>query len=174
MRRADGRRGMIVLGPGQRGALSLLAIVTGGVYAVLLFIGLIMMTPEAQGLMPLDARIGGYDSEDVREFLAALSEYGRWLYLGPVRLLDTVFPPLFGLLLALLIAVNGRLWLSPVPFLYAAVDLWENAVVAGILRSGDARMAPTASNLTQGKFALVALSLAILWLAWRGRRRRIA
>lgn len=161
----------MTLGAGQRSALSLLAIAAAGVYAVLLFIGTMMMTPEAQGALPFDARILGYDAEEARAYLVALSDYGRWLYLGPVRLLDTVFPPLFGLVLALLIAVNGRPWLAPLALLYAGVDLWENAVVAEMIRSGETDLAGLGSALTQGKYALVTLSLAVLWLAWRGRQR---
>lgn len=158
----------------MRRVLVPLAFLTAGVYAVLLFLGVVMMMPEAQGQLPFDPRIWGYDTEEARDYLAALSDFGRWLYLGPVRLLDSLFPPLLGLLMALLIAVNGRPLLSPVPFLYTAVDLWENARIAEMLRRDAPELAPGASSLTQGKYALLALSVALLWLAWRSRRRGTA
>lgn len=149
----------------------LLTLATAAVYAALLFQGVVRMTPEAGGLPPFDVRIGGYGEDEARAYLAALSDEGKRLLLGPVRTLDTIFPPMLGLLLALLIFVNGRVWLALVPFGYTAADLWENATVGAMVVANDPAMGPAASNLTQGKYALLILSLAILWMAWRDRKR---
>ena len=100
-----------------------------------------------------------------------MSEQGRAVYLGPIAWLDTLFPPLLGLLLASVIWRLGRRWLAMIPFLYTATDLWENAVLHGITRSGEVDLADHASALTQGKYALLGLALALLWMVWRDHRR---
>ena len=148
-----------------------LALLTGAVYAALIWTGATAVIPEAGGMWPFDLRATGYTPSEATAFLAALSADGRAAYLGPVAMLDTLFPPLLGLLLASLIWRWGRPLLAPVPFLYVAVDLWENAVVGRILASNDATLAGSASNLTQAKYALLAMSLALVWMSWRERRR---
>lgn len=148
-----------------------LALLTGAVYGALIWTGVTAVMPEAGGLLPFDLRATGYTEAEAAAFLAALSADGRAAYLGPVAMLDTLFPPLLGLLLASLIWRWGRPLLAPVPFLYVAVDLWENAVVGRMLASNDAALAGSASNLTQAKFALLAMSLALVWMSWRERAR---
>jgi len=148
-----------------------LAALTGLVYALLLGIGALWLMPASGGQLPPDTWITGYDQARLAGWLAALTEEGRALYLGPIRWLDTLFPPLLGLLLASAIWRLGRVWLAMVPFLYTATDLWENAVLAGIVRANDAALADHASSLTQGKYALLGLALALLWMVWRDHRR---
>ena len=153
---------------GQRATL-MLAAATAATYALLLWTGLTRLVPETGGLMPFDLRLFGYGVPEAEAYLAALTAEGRAALLGPIRLLDTAFPLLLGALLAVLIWRNGRRWLAAVPFGYAAVDLWENATISGIVMRNAPEMADTASNLTQGKYALLVLSLALVWMSWRGR-----
>lgn len=151
--------------------IRLLTIATVVVYALLLGVGAFWLVPASEGQLPPDAWITGYDAPRVAAWLAAMGEEGRALYLGPVNWMDTLFPPLLGLLLASVIWRLGRGWLAVVPFLYTATDLWENSVLRGIVRSNDPALAEHASSLTQGKYALLALALALLWMVWRDHRR---
>jgi hypothetical protein len=140
-------------------------------YAALLRVGLGQMGPETGGLQPFDLRILGYGPSEAAEYMAAMTEEGRRLALGPVRMLDTIFPPLFGAFIAALFVLNGRPWLAVLPFGYVAADLWENARIGAMLAAGDPSLAEGASNLTQGKWALLLLALSALWTVWRARRK---
>ena len=151
--------------------IRILAAATGLVYLLMLGIGLLWMVPASGGHLPPDTWITGYDAARMTGWIMALEQRALTLYLGPIHWLDTLFPPLLGLLLASVILRLGRGWLAMVPFLYSATDLWENAVLRGILRSGDVSLADHASALTQGKFALLGLAVALLWMVWRDYRR---
>lgn len=151
--------------------IRILTVATVVVYALLLGVGAFWLVPASGGQLPPDTWITGYDAPQVAAWLAAMGDEGRALYLGSVNWLDTLFPPLLGLLLASVIWRLGRGWLAVVPFLYTATDLWENSVLRGIVRSNDATLAEHASSLTQGKYALLGLSLALLWMVWRDYRR---
>jgi hypothetical protein len=151
--------------------IRLLTALTVLVYVLLLAVGLFWLRPESGGQLPPDTWITGYDALRLGGWLDAMGEQGRAIYLGPVAWLDTLFPPLLGLLLASAIWRLGRRWLAMVPFLYTATDLWENAVLHGIVQTGDTNLADHASALTQGKYALLALALALLWMVWRDYRR---
>jgi hypothetical protein len=151
--------------------IRLLTALTVLVYVLLLGVGIVWLRPASDGLLPPDTWITGYDALRLGGWLDAMGERGRAIYLGPIALLDTLFPPLLGLLLASVIWRLGRGFLAMVPFLYTATDLWENAVLRGIVQSGDLGLADHASALTQGKYALLALALALLWMVWRDYRR---
>lgn len=152
--------------------LGLFALATALVYGALVYYGLFRLGVESGRLPMFDIRALGYGPTEAEAYLAVLTDEGRRLIAGPIRILDTLFPPMLGLLLALSIWANGRPFLAPVPLGYTAVDLWENATVGAMIHSGDTALATTASNLTQGKYALLLLSLAILWMAWREARAR--
>jgi hypothetical protein len=151
--------------------IRLLTALTVLVYVLLLAVGLFWLRPESGGQLPPDTWITGYDALRLGGWLDAMGEQARAIYLGPVAWLDTLFPPLLGLLLASAIWRLGRGWLAMVPFLYTATDLWENAVLHGIVQTGDTSLADHASALTQGKYALLVLALALLWMVWRDYRR---
>jgi hypothetical protein len=151
--------------------IRLLMALTGAVYALMLGIGMLWLVPASGGTLPPDTWIAGYDAGQMTAWMMALEEQALALYMGPLHWLDTLFPPLLGLLIASAIWRLGRGWLAMVPFLYSATDLWENAVLRGILRSGDVGLSDHAAALTQGKFALLSLSLVLLWMVWRDYRR---
>jgi hypothetical protein len=156
-----------------RAGLWTLAAATAAAYAALIWTGVTQLLPEAGGQAPFDLRVMGYDVAEARAYLEALTDAGRRLWAGPVRWLDTVFPLLMGTLLAALIWRLGRPWLAPVPFVYTAADLWENARVREMIAAGPGGVTPAmvegASAVTQGKFALLAMSVALLWAVWRRR-----
>lgn len=156
-----------------RTALWALAAATAAAYAALIWIGVTRLMPEAGGQPPFDLRVTGYDVAEARAYLEALTDAGRRLWTGPIRWLDTVFPLLTGALVAALIWRLGRPWLAPVPFAYTAADLWENARVREMIAAGPEGVTPDmvegASAVTQGKFALLAMSVALLWAVWRRR-----
>ena len=156
-----------------RGALLALALATAAVHAALVWVGVVRAMREAGGLRPFDLRSLGYDHAAAEAYLAALTESGRALFLGPVAVLDTAYPVLLGALLAGLLWRLGRPWLAPLPFLYTAADLWENARVRAMIAAGPEGVTPEmvagASAVTQGKYALLVMALALLWAVWRRR-----
>jgi hypothetical protein len=156
-----------------RAALWGLGLAAAAVYAALLWVGVFRLLPEAGGLWPFDIRIMGYDATAARTYLAALTEEGKRLWSGSVARLDTVFPLLLGAFLGALLWRLGRPWLAPLPFLYSLADLWENARVREMIAVGPGGLTPDmvqgASAVTQGKFALLAMSVALVWMVWRRR-----
>lgn len=122
-----------------------------------------------QGATPLpDASLTGHSVDSLTAWAAGMTEAGRALFLGPYRLMDTVFP----LLLALTLAVTGgrrRWWLGALAGAYALLDLAENASIAAILRAApalpDADQVARASLLTIAKWAAVIPATGLgLWL----------
>lgn len=131
----------------------------------------------AGGLPPFDLRLGGYDLDAALRYLAALPPEGVALYLGPIAVLDTVFPVLMGLTLVW--------WMRPLttPFglvcvlaalAYVALDLLENRATGALVAGGTFGLTPdavrAASLLTQGKF--MALGLACVLAARAAWMRR--
>lgn len=150
------------------------------VYAAMTFWTLPGIVEGTGGLMPFDLRFSGYGPDEARAFLAALSDEGRAVYLGPQRLLDTLYPALLAVVLAGGVAALVRArWLRVV--LLAAVlggmgaDYLENARVAALLTADavtDEAIA-AASRATVAKSALTggAMGMLLLVLARRMRER---
>ena len=129
----------------------------------------------AGGLMPFDLRLTGYTLAEAQVYLQALTPAGRDLYLGPIRVNDTIFPILFALTLWL--PLRGRNRLLSLPALaYGLLDLAENHAVAGLLQIGPevrAGAVAMASMLTVTKYAVASVAIALaLWGLWRHRRQR--
>ncbi len=158
-----------------------LPMATAGVYAWLVLGHGLALQDMAGGLQPFDLRVRGYSLVEAQDYLAALPAEGSARYLGPVRVLDTLFP--------VLMALTLMWWMRPhrgamglvcmaVAAGYAVLDLAENAAVATLLRAGvdgaDATAVALASALTQAKF--VAFAVAALLAAWRlaQRSKRVA
>lgn len=132
----------------------------------------------ANGVPMFDLHNDGYDYDMARAYLADLSEPARRLYLGPQRILDTLFP--IGLAGGLALAVylglrrNFGRWAlvgALVPSAYFCVDMLENAAVAGMLRSPiltpeDVELASTYTVL---KFQLFEASVLLLLLCIIGQ-----
>lgn len=70
------------------------------IYVTMLTWTLPGIAENAGGLVPFDMRPLGYTPDEARSFIAALSEKGRELYLGPQQLLDLAYPVLLAIVLA--------------------------------------------------------------------------
>ena len=141
-----------------------------------------VLKPEAGGLAPFDERFLGYSLAETRLYLQDLSSTGRAVYLLELRLLDSVFPVVFALLLGHLAMQLGaalhpwsRLVLVIPAAGYAMMDLGENALVAGLLRAGPqgvtGDMVDLASQFTVTKWVLLAVSVALLLGLWGLNKR---
>lgn len=152
-----------------------------GVYAAMVGWTLPAISDEAGGLMPFDLRPTGYSGDAARAFLAALSDRGRAIYLGPQRWLDLIYPALLALALlgAVRVFVGPPLlrWLLVALILIGMLaDYSENARVAAMLHWDGAvpdDMVAAASLRTRLKsvFTGVVMVAVLLALARAGLRR---
>ena len=146
------------------------------VAAYLLLVGYFGQQLSAQSAgLPFDFRPLGYTLAEAQAYLSHLSPTGTALYLGPIRLMDTVFPILLTLTLCLPMRRRDQLWFLA-PLTYGILDLSENIAVARLLRAGpevQAQAVSLASGMTEAKFAAltvaILLALIALWQAWRRR-----
>jgi len=164
----------------RRVAWWIVFLTTVAVYMTMLLGTLPAISAEAGGLLPLDVRLMGYTGDEVRRFLAELSDAGRGVYLGLQRKLDIVFPLLLGSTLAGLIQALVenrvlRIVLGAAVLFHVLADYTENYLVAGLLvHIGPVtdRAAATASWTTQVKYLSVSgvilyLSSALALAGWR-------
>jgi hypothetical protein len=142
------------------------------------------ISAAAGGLTPFDLRPFGYSLEETKAFLTALTPEGRDLYLNTQQRLDTPYP----ILIAISLALGGFLiapfrpavmrWLPTITALPGAVfDYRENFLVARLLRSSleslDPDLAAAASFATLAKSLCNALAVtlvlifAIVWVKHR-------
>lgn len=154
-----------------------LPIVTALAYGVLGGWFGLQVRAAAGGLMPFDMRVAGYGLDEARAFLRALTPDGRAIYLGPVRLNDTLFPILFTLTLCLPLRGWAGPWFLPA-LAYGLLDLAENMAVAQLLQNGPGVAAgpvAVASALTVTKFATLAIAVVLalwgIWAKWRAGGR---
>lgn len=150
-----------------------------GLLAYMTAVSLPLIRAEAQGLLPFDLRATGYTEADAQAFLAALSPSGRATYLGVQHRLDTAYPPLLALVLSwTYLVLLPRKWAllgCAMAVFGAAVDLFENARVAGLLTT----TAPLAADIAAASYAtmtktavvgaalmLLAVTLALTALRW--------
>ncbi len=143
-------------------------------YALLVLYLAPQLSAQSAGGLPFDLRALGYSLAEAQAYLAALTPEGTALYLGPIRLNDTVFPILFTATLCLPLRRREELWFLPA-LAYGIFDLAENVAVARLLRAGpdvQAGAVALASGFTQAKFAAAFLAILVaLYGLWRGWRR---
>lgn len=167
----------------------LLVALTLALYGVMVAWSLPVIAAAAGGLMPFDMRPGGYSFAEAKAFLAALSADGRAFYLGVQHRLDTAYPAMLAVVLALggfgLAGVGARRWLARLialaAMIGAAADYLENRAVAAMLNAGPDGLAPDmvafASRWTLLKSGattvamVLLLVLLLLWFLRRGRKR---
>lgn len=165
----------------KRIVFPLVIVATLGVYFTMLLWSLPNLSEIAGGLKMFDLRPGGYSLAQAQEIVANLGEAGRVFYLGTQHKLDTAYPLLLALTLAMsFVRLFGRkvaVALILLAALAAGFDLLENITVAEMLRTGPAGpttdMAAAASRWTflksvASSLAFLALLLG-LGLAWRRR-----
>ncbi len=166
-----------------------------GLAAVMSFGPVAYLRRIAGGLEPFDTRLRGYEADEARTLLTALSQIGRDYYLNVQLGLDTVFPATYALAGALLLIwltkpgrianrplpPTARAALALLPFITAGCDYMENDFIAKMLTVGPAvsgEMVASASFWTQAKWlaALITVSLSMVMSAlavirwWRRRR----
>jgi hypothetical protein len=161
---------------------------TLALYALMLAWSIPRISAEAGGLAVFDMRPAGYDLEEARAFLGALTPGGRDFYLQVQHRLDAAYPLLLALacgwaILRLAPPSWGRWrWPLVVPVAAGMVFDWlENRAVAGLLTAGPegitAALVAETSRLSQLKAAFNTLALSLLlvlltlraWQLLRGR-----
>ena len=157
---------------------------TAALYAVMAAWSLPWIAGQAGGLRPFDMRPTGYDLDDARAFVAALSVEGREFYAGVQHWLDLIYPPLLALTCvlgyALIFPVRWVGLLAGVAVLGMAADWTENWMVARMLAAPapadlDAGLVARAQAATLVKSAantLCFLALAVAGVRGLGRRMR--
>ena len=156
-------------------------------YVVMVAWSLPWISAEAAGQLPFDLRATGYTLNEARSFLESISDEGRHFYLSTQLKLDTLYPPLLAITLALglwIMAPTPTPWLKllmiMVPLLGMVADLVENQLAREMLNtppeSLDAETVMMASAATLAKSALTTLAMSGLlvltiisgWKKWRG------
>jgi hypothetical protein len=174
-------------------AFWILFVLAVAVYAVMVLWSLPMVAVDADGerLLAFDLRPGGYTLAEAQTYVGGLSAAQTAFYLDVQHRLDLVYPPLLAATMALgtfllaPAALGAGRWPLILPALAAgALDLLENAGVAGLLRAGAAgltaesvaaasRWSMMKAQATTGA-GLLLLALLVLWLVRRMQRRRVA
>lgn len=133
---------------------------------------------EAEGVRIFDNRPMGYSIAEAQEFLGALSQRGKEMYLGIQKYLDTLFPILFAIAMPWglwLLTPNwhkaARIGLCLIAFLGPMCDLMENTSVRVLLHAGPENiteaMVKTASNWSVRKWTLdLIASASFILLLW--------
>ncbi|GGE39817.1 hypothetical protein [Actibacterium pelagium] len=160
----------------SRRSFWILVAVTLGVYLVMVFWSLPLIAEAAGGQTPFDMRPGGYSYDDAQAFLVALSPEGRAFYLSTQHKFDLIYPPLLGLMLGF--ALWHQLGGVPKPLRLISVllcgavtitDLWENALVAQMLRLDPTdlttEIVAKASGVTVAKSTLTTIAMGLLLVA---------
>lgn len=162
-----------------------LFVLTGAVYLGLVLWSLPRIMAAAGGAMPFDLRPAGYDLAEAQAFLMALSDAGRRFYLDTQHILDTAYPPL----LAVTVALGAHLLFSRavartvavIAVVGMAADLYENHLVAQLLQGDAAQPDPAlvarASLATLVKSGATTIGLTALligglragWRRWAAR-----
>jgi len=142
----------------------------------------------ADGSMPFDMRPFGYSFDDALVFLSAIDDQGRDFYLDTQQLLDSMYPALFAITVAIpLVRLVPRYWgwmLAVVAIAAGIFDYLENRAVAVLLTTEPdlvtETMVYTANNWTLAKsisttIASVALLVALLvkGIKWVKNRKAI-
>ena len=156
---------------------------TTAIYAVMVMWSLPKISTMAGGLAPFDMRPMGYSLDEATAFLTALTDEGRTFYLSTQHWLDTFYPPLLALTLAIGLRIMSpvqspaiKLLLVVIPILAMLADLFENTWVSFLLNSPgyiDAGAVEYANVGTLIKSILTTLTMSLLLLftsAWGWRK----
>ena len=155
------------------------------VYLTMILWSLPHLQQAAGGRAAFDLRPMGYQPVEARALVTALGADGRAFYLNVQQRLDTAYPALLAVVLALAFRLLTKGWpvwvLTALAVLAAAFDYLENMAVAVLLRAGPDNMTDamveTASRWTRSKsaaasVAFIALGFLLLRAGWIWLRRR--
>ena len=139
-------------------------------YLVMVLWSLPKISLMAGGEVPFDMRPGGYSFEEAVAFVTAIDSSGREFYLNIQHLLDSFYPVLLTITLAIgLVNLVPRYWrwlMATVAISAGVFDLLENASVAKILTITPGDLTPalvsTASNWTLAKSASTTTASLVL------------
>ncbi len=150
------------------------------IYLIMVLWSLPLISAAAGGDIPFDMRPMGYSGEEARVFLTALSDEGRAFYLGTQHMLDSIYPGLLGMTLALGLMLVYRGWVAALGVILsggvAVADYLENRAVTAMLKAAPREvsdaMADAASGWTVLKSGLstvvfLALLFGVLRIGWR-------
>lgn len=160
--------------------------VTLGDYLVMLFWSIPKISATAGGLPVFDMRPGGYNYDEARAFLAALSAEGAWFYENVQHRLDAAYPALLAITLAWsilrLAPARWGVWrhlLAATAIPGMIFDYLENRDVSRMLVLGPDGITPefvsAASFHSQAKAATSTVAMTILLVLlvlWAFRRWR--
>jgi hypothetical protein len=155
------------------------------VYLTMILWSLPHLQQTAGGRVVFDLRPMGYQPTEARALVTALGEEGRAYYLNVQQRLDTAYPALLAVVLALAFRLLARGWLvwalTAFAVLATVFDYLENGAVAVLLRAGPEAITDTmvesASRWTLLKsatatVAFVALVVLLLRAGWVWLRQR--
>jgi len=154
-----------------KGAWWAVFVIALAVYGWMVLVTLAGIQAEAGGLRPFDMRPMGYSVEEARAFLAALSDAGREIYLGPQRLLDSIYPALLAIVLGgAAWMLFSKTWVRATLIFTALVgmlaDYTENVAIGFLLDfpGGDAPdgMIEAASRATVVKSTLTGIVMVVV------------
>ncbi len=149
--------------------------ITMGIYATMLFWSLPIITNYSSGLLPFDLRPNGYDFNEAKALLLALSNEGIDFYQNIQLKLDTIYPALMAisLILAYRLLAPAKLgrWralLYPFAIFAAIFDYFENYSINKMLTLGSDKITPelvlSANGFSTTKALFVTISLSILFV----------
>ncbi len=148
-------------------------IVTITNYLVMVLWSLPKISFMANGKVPFDMRPGGYSFEEALVFLTTIDASGRDFYLNTQQLLDSFYPVLLSITLAIgLVNLVPRYWgwiAATIAVLAGIFDYLENATVAKMLSIAPTHLTPdlvsSASNWTLAKSVSTTIASLILVLS---------
>lgn len=169
----------------------ILFVITMAVYAAMLFITIPEVLRHADGMTLPDLMPGGYEPQYIRQLLTELGDEGRGVYLHRQLPLDLVYPFLFALTNALILAyllhrlgraTQKALLIATIPLTAGLFDYLENiSTIRMLLRYPDIsdvsiRLASVFTVLKSGLttlffILLIALLLALLLQHFRSGRK---
>ena len=163
-----------------RGLIAVLILACIALFAAMGMISWLHLMPGGEPI--LDARAGGYDAEAVARYFTALGPQGVAKYAGPLQALDTVFPALLVVTLALILLRTSRYWphWSKLLFLlapagYGVMDYAENMLISDLLMGWqtppDTATVDLASRFTVTKYVLLGAT-GLIWLGLMALRKR--
>lgn len=145
------------------------------VFCVMAFRIVPRIEEAAGGRTLFDRRLGGYDFDEAKALLNALTPEAVKTYLKMATQWDMIFPLLYGAAICLAIqgATPETFPISPVVMALTGVpavvcDLRENTLVAAMLMGGPERLTPElaarASFWTRWKWRLLGVAMGVLLL----------
>ena len=139
-------------------------------YLLMILWSLPKISQMAGGRVPFDMRPGGYSFEEAMAFVTAIDASGREFYLNTQHVLDSIYPALLSVTLAVgMVNLLPRCWgwvMAALSVAAGVFDLFENAIVARILNLTPEYITPelisTASSWTLAKSVSTTIASVVL------------